>query len=501
MCDPMGNAPARAAHEGCGHGAGHGTRSVCPVCLAAIPAQRCRRGDEVVLRKTCPDHGAFETVIWRGGFPAFADWKSPKTPSEPRHCHTQSSGNCPHDCGLCPDHGQHTCTALLEITQRCNLRCPVCFAEAGDLPRAGQADPGLKTIAFWYDRVLEASGPCNIQLSGGEPTVRRDLPDIIALGRAKGFSFLQLNTNGLRLADDPAYARTLREAGLASVFLQCDGVNDAVCAALRGRPLWAIKQRAVAHATAAGLGVVLVATVVPGVNDDQLGELVRYALTAGPLVRGVHFQPISYFGRYAASGAVTAAGPRLAGPPDAARITLPEIMRGLEAQTHGMVRVAHCRPPGCEHALCSFHASYVRTAQGGLQRLAENAPCCAPKPGSAPSVTTVAPPLAADGARRSIAYTARQWAAPTAYAAPAPKSAPSAGISLDAFLEQMRTWTFSVSAMAFQDAWNLDLERLKGCCIHVVAPDGRLVPFCAYNLNAADGRPLYRGLSEPPCQP
>ncbi|MGE4298485.1 MAG: radical SAM (seleno)protein TrsS [Desulfovibrionaceae bacterium] len=534
MFDPLGSARAPRARDDRGHGAGHGTRSVCPVCLAAIPAQRCRRGDDVVLRKACPDHGAFETVLWRGGYPAFADWKSPKTPSAPRHCHTQGTGNCPHDCGLCPDHGQHTCTALLEITQHCNLRCPVCFAGAGDHSSAEQADPGLPAIAFWYDRVIEASGHCNIQLSGGEPTVRHDLPAIIALGRAKGFSFIQLNTNGLRLADDPAYARTLRQAGLASVFLQCDGVDDAVYAALRGRPLWAIKQRAVRHAVDAGLGVVLVATVAPGVNDGQLGALVRYALTAGPLVRGVHFQPISYFGRYAVPGARAAASAPHAGPPDAARITLPDIMRGLETQTHGMVRVAHCRPPGCEHALCSFHASYVRTAQGGLRRLAGDAPCCGPKPAppSAPSASPPsAPPSAVDGARRSIAYTARQWAAPPARACAAPGTrdsaeknrtpaslsgqgaapgpaqaptlpgAPGTGMSLDAFLEQARTWTFSVSAMAFQDAWTLDLERLKGCCIHVVAPDGRLVPFCAYNLTAADGRPLYRGQSEPPCQP
>lgn len=458
-----------AGHSG--HGSGHGTWSVCPVCLRRVPAQRRRKGNDICLAKHCPEHGSFEAVIWRGK-PDFADWVRPKTPSRPVGCFTEVALGCPFDCGLCPDHGQHTCTALLEITQRCNLGCPVCFADAGRGP-----EPDLATIRFWYERARQGGGRCNIQLSGGEPTVREDLPEIIALGRKLNFDFIQLNSNGLKLAED-GYAHRLREAGLASVFLQFDGLDDAIHQRLRGRPLAEIKRRAVERCAEAGLGVVLVPTVVPGINDRALGDILRFALSAGPLVRGVHFQPISYFGRYPEP------------PADADRVTLPEIMRLLEEQTRGLVRTEHFRPPGCEHALCSFHGNFLRAADGALLPLTKSGGACCPQP-------------AAEGARQSIAYTARQWAGIGKCACEAPTGIP----RLEDFADQARTWLFSISAMAFQDAWTLDLERLKGCCIHVVAPDGRLVPFCAYNLTSAEGRPLYRGqpfegrLLEPPCQP
>jgi len=434
------------------------TQSVCPVCLRTIPARRVRRGDDMLLTKECPEHGNFETVFWRGTDPEYQLWESPKTPSRPLLCQTESAGDCPHDCGLCPDHRQHTCTALLEITQRCNLRCPVCFASAGD---AIAPDPDIGTIGFWYDRALE-SGRCNIQLSGGEPTLRPDLPEIIELGRRKGFDFIQLNTNGLLLAENPDYARTLRGAGLASVFLQFDGLSDAAQIILRGRPLSREKKLAIEHCAAAGLGVVLVPTLVRGANDHEIGDILRFALAQGAAVRGVHFQPMSHFGRYPSP------------PSDANRITLPEIMRALEDQSGGLVHVKDFRPPGCEHELCSFHANYLRTAEG-LLPLSQARRCC-PEPKI---------PAAAQGAARSITYTARQWAGTADCGCRAPEQT---SLSLD----QVRTWNFSLSAMAFQDAWNLDLERLRGCCIHVVAPDGRLVPFCAFNLTSARGEPLYR---------
>jgi len=457
----------QAGHSG--HGSGHGTRSVCPVCLQTVAAQLRKQGSDVHLAKHCPEHGAFESVVWRGR-PHFGDWLRPKTPSRPPVCFTSRDADCPHDCGLCAEHRQHTCTALIEVTQRCDLRCPVCFADAGS-----GSDPDLEQISFLYNRALQAQGgvpSCNIQLSGGEPCMRDDLPEIVRLGRDTGFPFIQLNTNGLRLARERGFARRLREAGLASVFLQFDGVDDAVYEALRGRRLWTLKRQAVERCAEAGLGVVLVPTVVPGINDDKLGEILRFALRQsreGAHVRGVHFQPISYFGRY----------PSPKGPCDGRRITLPEVMCALEDQTQGLVRVEQFAPPGCEHALCSFHGTFLRTADGGLQPLTRRDACCP------------APAEAREGARKSIDYTARQWHGVEAGAV-LPRPEPHGPQDLETFAEQARTWMFSVSAMAFQDAWTLDLERLKGCCIHVVAPDGRLVPFCAYNLTSVDGRPLHR---------
>ncbi len=173
------------------------TESICPECLARIPARRVAEGDQVVLKKSCPEHGPFEAVIWRGE-PSYASWSRPKLPAYPRVPLTTVERGCPWDCGLCPEHRQQTCCTLIEVTQRCDLKCNVCYADSGN---AGDHDPDFREIQGMYQALLAAGGPYNVQLSGGEPTVREDLAEIISLGRSMGFDFIQLNTNGLRLAE------------------------------------------------------------------------------------------------------------------------------------------------------------------------------------------------------------------------------------------------------------------------------------------------------------
>ncbi len=453
------------------------TESLCPVCLNRIGAARIACGEQVQLVKTCPEHGEFRAVVWNGR-PSMRQWQRPKTPLLLRPVFQETLRGCPFDCGLCRDHRQRSCTVLLEVTRRCNLHCAVCFA--GSHP-GDAADPSLEDIRDWYRRVLGMAPGSNIQLSGGEPTVRDDLPEIVAAGRQLGFGFIQLNTNGIRLADDPEYLKALKEAGLASVFLQFDGTDDTVHMKLRGRPLVDVKRRAIDACADLGVGVVLVPTLVPGVNTHQIGSLLRLAVGLSPGVRGVHFQPVSYFGRY----------PQIVD--DASRITLPELMAAIENQSAGMFKAADFRPPGCENAWCSFHADSI-VLPGSLVRALHPARpfsgCCPPIP-------------AEEGARRAMAHVSRQWAAPDRKPAdpalPAVKSSedavdsPGGGpLHLDDFLDRARTHVFTVSAMAFQDAWTIDLERLRECCIHVLDPIRGLVPFCAFNLTAIDGRPLYR---------
>ena len=446
------------------------TESVCPECLKRIPAVRLWREGDVYLQKRCPQHGEFTTILWRGE-PDFESWVRPKIPSYPAEPFTQVLDGCPYDCGLCSQHRQHTCSVLLEVTQRCDLNCPVCFADSGS---GKENDWTLQEIEAWYKRLLQSGGPFNIQLSGGEPCVRDDLPEIIRLGRSLGFEFFQLNTNGLRLARDPVYLAEMRQAGLSTVFLQFDGTEDSVYEQLRGRPLLEQKLEAIWNCKEVGVGVVLVPTLVPGVNIDHIGDILYMALAHMPVVRGVHFQPISYFGRYPQA------------PADEVRITIPEVIRRIEEQTQGQLRKEVFCPPGCENALCSFHASFVLMPDGDLKaitRHTQQSCCCEPTP-------------AAEGAARARQFVSNNWASPTQ----APPAARQPGFSLggwDLFLERKRTHTFCVSGMAFQDAWNLDLERLRDCCIHVASPDGRLVPFCAYNLTDRQGRSLYRRQAAP----
>lgn len=452
------------------------TGSVCPVCLRRIPARLVRLGDEVRLEKDCPNHGFFEAVIWKG-LPDIRSWSRPKTPFSGGFRIEPEGSGCPYDCGLCPSHNQRTCTALVEITQRCNLGCPICFASSGADP---QADPSLETLRGQFRAVMHRTGGCNIQISGGEPTVRNDLPAIISIAREEGYTFVQLNTNGIRIAEDKAYAKILADAGLASAFLQFDGLEKESLTAIRGRDLREVKVRAVQHLAEAGIGIVLVPTVVRGVNDHELGAILKFAVDNAPAVRGVHFQPMSYFGRYPVHPA-----------PDA-RVTLPEIMSGVAEQS-GLVCPEDFVPPGCEHSLCSFNARYLVTEEGTLQRLGAPQSCCgtdsgASRPSASPLSPAPAPVPAEEGALKSISATAKHWSGPEKY---------STGSGMDddfqRFLNRAKTYIFTVSGMAFQDAWTLDFERLRGCCIHVSTADGRLIPFCAYNLTSASGRSIHRG--------
>jgi 7,8-dihydro-6-hydroxymethylpterin dimethyltransferase len=437
-----------------------GTTSLCPHCLKRIPAIKLREGDNLFLVKTCPEHGEFKTLVWRGE-PALENWSRSKAVIRAATPHNGEHRGCPFDCGICPEHRQQSCTVLIEITSRCNLSCPFCFAGSGT---SIQPDPSLENIANRFQNALKKSGPHNImQLSGGEPTMRDDLAEIIALGRELGFPFIQLNTNGVRLAKGREYAAELKRAGLFSVFLQFDGTSDHVYRAIRGRNLLEEKLRAIDNCAAAGLGIVLVPTIVKDVNTDDIGAILKLALELAPAVRGVHFQPAAYFGRHPA-------------PPAAEeRFTLPDLMRAIEQQSSGLFRAEHFRPPGSEHPLCSFHGNFLRQTDGGLKPLSKQAADCCGR--NEPENR---------GTGKAVSYVARQWAAPEPVSCCATKD------SLDVFLENHRSNTFAVSAMAFQDSWSLDLERVQECCIHVAAPDGRMVPFCLYNLTSSEGLPLYR---------
>ncbi len=433
------------------------TTSVCPQCLRRLSADLVAEGEGVIMVKTCPEHGIFRVTIWQGP-PAFKTWLRPKIPYHGGARQSVANDGCPLDCGLCSAHNQRTCTALVEITGRCNLCCPVCFADSG---HTGAAEPDLDRLAKRFSEIHTATGGCNLQLSGGEPTLHQDLADIIRAAGNAGFSFVQLNTNGLRFAEDPDLASRLRDAGLSSVFLQFDGMDDRVWRTLRGRDLMTIKERAVNRLAKAGLGLVLVMTVARGINDHQIWEICRYGLARQPAVRGVHLQPLSLFGRYPASWRPN-------------HLTLPELMRMLVLQSGGTLGLDDFAPPGCEHALCSFSARYLNQENGRLYKLGEQTCTCNPQSAEA-------------GALRAIDWTARQWRQPSV---PGLSNRPED--DLDRFLTRARTHTFSISAMAFQDCWTLNLERLQGCCIHVSADDGRLIPFCAYNLTGLNGKSLYR---------
>ena len=416
------------------------TRSVCPVCLQNLPAALTRETDgRILLEKRCPEHGAFRVPVWQGK----TGWESWLLGTQPL---PKDKGlNCPENCGICAEHEIGTCCCLLEVTERCNLRCRYCFARGGE----GAREPGLDELKDAVRDIVRQCGSPLLQLSGGEPTLRDDLPELTRFAKEAGCGYVQLNTNGLRLAQEPEYAKRLADAGLDIVFLQFDGTRDDIYETLRGEKLLEIKKEAIRVCGESRLGVTLVPTVVRGVNDDNLGEIIALACALSPAVRGVHFQPVSYFGRY----------PKM--PQESERYTLDTLMADISRQAN--IPLTSFMPSRCDHPLCGFHASFLIDPDTGLRPLS--------------SITHSSRTRGCE--RDNRAYVARHWR--RAPEEPKPEGNFSDEMDFDTFLYRLRHESLTLSAMAFQDAMNLNIERLHSCSLHVY-DKGKIKPFCAKYL-------------------
>jgi hypothetical protein len=440
------------------------TTSLCPECLERIPAQQIAEDGSVYLAKECAVHGAFKTLIWRGDAKSYREWVAYGQAAVPPYKSlTEHSLGCPYDCGMCSEHQANACTMVIEVTGQCDLGCPVCFADSDGTRSSG---PSLEAVEKMYDTVLEAAGNPTIQLSGGEPTLRHELPEIISMGKRKGFSHIMVNSNGIRIARETDYAKRLKDAGAGTVFLQFDGVTDDVYRYTRGRDLYEVKLRVLENCARAGIGVLLVPTVKPGVNDHQLGDIIRIAKAWIPTVRGIHLQPISYLGRFRAP------------PRDEDRITVPDVIEKLVQQTGGELKADHFLPRRSQHSHCSFSGLFLM------------------KDGRLKAIT-----------RRTPGKSGKEWAG--YFRAPWESARSFQSLHWQISIEQVEAGTQSpcvqgpyqevaergltITCMPFQDIWNLDLERLKRCCGHVAQPDGRIIPFCSYYLTSATGERLYQG--------
>jgi 7,8-dihydro-6-hydroxymethylpterin dimethyltransferase len=216
----------------------------------------------------------------------------------------------------------------VEVTHACNLSCPVCFASPATGP-----DPNPDQIAGMLKKVLDRGGAPPIQLSGGEPAMRDDLPEIVELARKMGFDHVQINTNGIRIARDRDFASRLKDAGATNIFLQFDGISDDVYRRLRGIELFDLKRRAIERCAELEIGIILVPTLVKGTNDIQIGAILQFAKKWIPAVKGVHFQPMTYLGRFPEN------------PKNQDRLLIPDVMLAIQEQT-GELKVDSFIPPG-----------------------------------------------------------------------------------------------------------------------------------------------------------
>jgi pyruvate-formate lyase-activating enzyme len=270
--------------------------SICSTCYRRVDAKIVFEDTNVFMLKRCPDHG-FERVLIADDVDYYRRCREVfiKPPEMPARYNTPIKYGCPYDCGLCPDHEQHSCLSLVEICDACNLSCPICYAESGQ--HRTEYKP-LDQVERMLDAIVTNElHPDIVQISGGEPTIHPQFFEILDAAKRRPIQHLMVNTNGIRIAQDEAFAQRLATyMPRFELYLQWDSLKREPLMQLRGADLRSIREKALARLNELGISTTLVVTVARGVNDDELGALVDFALQQ-PCVRGITFQPIQQAGR------------------------------------------------------------------------------------------------------------------------------------------------------------------------------------------------------------
>ncbi len=442
------------------------TRSLCPHCRRVVDAKIVTRNGRVYFRKHCPEHGLVEDFVCADV--AYYDRHELSQPARLPHAYgTERDRGCPHDCGLCPDHEQHTCIALVEITSGCNLKCPMCFAESGP----GGTAIDFATYTRMVDRYVYLEGiPDVLQISGGEPTIHPELVRMVRYAYDTPIQQVMINTNGIRLAHDPALAEALAPMrDKFEVYLQFDGLEAATHTKLRGEDLLDVKLAALDVLKRHGIRSTLVCTVDHNTNLHEVGAVLKFGLERRE-IRGISFHLATYCGRHL-------------DPSDLERrVTMPDLVRALVEQTGGIVAENDFYPLPCAHPNCHMISYLYRGGE-------------APVPISRLIDVTKHLDLVAN----SIIYTparARQLVARyvDSGCGCGPGGCGPADPTLNEFLVKALTEkltgteVFRITVTAFLDAHTFDTRRVMKCCLAHLLPSGHMVPFCAYNTLYRDGR-------------
>ena len=477
------------------------TQSLCPECLRVVPASRIVRNGKVYLVKNCEEHGRFEDIYWSSYDQYLRANRYWRPGVEPPIRQAQTRRGCPYDCGLCPNHKNNTILAVIDITNLCNAHCPTCFASA-DKKKEYIYEPTIEQIDYMLDSI--AGDVKAMQLTGGEPTLRPDLHEIILHAKLRGINHIELNTNGIAFASskgteltkslESMFGDESEKKGLSTVYLKFNGFSRSTWEATTGDPNWGpIPLRAVENITKGyndmrrSPGVMLVPTVINGINNHEIGDIIEYAIKNSYVVRGVNFQPVSFAGSMSAQDL------------EKRRYTLPDLLKDIEEQTKGDIKTDDFYPISCvspfaetvwywkgrglpgftTHQHCGamtalfvedgdvipvtkyisldrFFTSLRKAAayykEGkktrGKLHLIRAFTGVKPRPGIGPLLSLV----------KDVAGDANNWRA----------------------LGQLLLHMVFIGAMHFMDKHNFDLERVQLCPIHQILPDGARVPFCSY---------------------
>lgn len=459
------------------------TQSLCPDCLSLVPAKIIKRDNRVYFRKRCSTHGVREDFVCSDA--SWFDRYEYGTPAKvPALFGTSPDRGCPYDCGLCTEHEQHTCIALLEITSNCNLKCPLCFADSAP----GGHHLSVEACCRAIDRLVQVEGePEVLQISGGEPTIHPGFLEILRYACEQPIDIVMINTNGLRFAQDQAFLEEVAElSGRVEVYLQFDGFEPSHHQQLRGGSLLEAKLKAIDALRQAGLKTTLVCTLQSGVNEDQPGPLVRFAAERSH-VTGVSFQPATYTGRYFLPAELEK------------RITFPDVISAIDQQAGDMFTSSDFLPLPCAHpnghtlAYAFRHGSSV-TPLNRFIDIPQNIDLLAngivfTRQRAKEMIAEFLSRAGCDGS--ACATTTRHMLKPTTSNDNRDVDSESR-LALE-FFSKASAQTLNqsdllrVTITSFMDAYNFDVRQLMKSCVHHLLPTGHLIPFSAYNVLYRNG--------------
>ena len=435
--------------------------SICSRCYAKVEGKIVFQDGNVYLLKKCQRHGSERVLIaddvdyYRRCREVFI-----KTPEMPVVYNTPVKWGCPYDCGLCTDHEQHSCLSLVEINDHCNLSCPICYARSGPTRMQYRSLPHIEKL---LDAVVRNEGqPDVVQISGGEPTLHPDFFAVLELAKARPIRHLMVNTNGIRMAQDEDFVKQIAECMPdLEVYLQFDSFERDALMELRGADLRSTRQQALDRLNCYGISTTLVVTLKKGLNDNEVGRIIEFGLQQ-PCVRGVTFQPIQAAGRLEQYDPATD------------RLTLTEVRRKILEQS-SVLRPEDVIPVPC-HPDCLAMA-YLLKLDGKV----------------VPLTGMIDPEILINGGRNTIVYEEDDAVRNGVFRLFATNHSPQSGAGslrdllcclprLAAPPELSYKNIFRVLIVQFLDAYSFDVRSVKKTCIHIVHPDGRLIPFDTYNL-------------------
>ena len=458
------------------------TKSICPVCYRIIDAELYEENGAVYMDKSCAEHGTFKDLCW-SDYRLYKQFEAKNIEEAGRReISTESAPiseykGCPFDCGLCPQHESSTVLGVIDVTERCNLRCPTCFAKSNGNGSGYDKDPEIEEIKAIIDNFVANTNAAGLQFSGGEPTLREDLPELISYARKK-FEHVEVDTNGIKMAESEGYCKEIESAGTSVVYLQFDGVTEEPYEKLRGRKLLEVKKKALENHRKAGPkpAIVLVPTIVKGVNDDQIGAIIKFAIENSDIIRGINFQPVSFCGRTSYT--------------ENERITVSDVISKIEEQT-GFLRKDDFLPPslmsvllgtlgksevGCHFSCGAFSYLVVNPFKKSVYGKTFR------RNGNVEPITKYV-----NMERLAVAYKKKKKIPVFAGL-----RSIRPGFLKEFFIGFIKSHDYQdlsdlhfnllfIGSMHFMDPYNFDFARLKKCVIHYGLPNGRIVPFCSYN--------------------